>query len=104
MIKLSINFRRKSFKDKGSFRISATRDWRRFLIIFFILIMLVLAFSLYLFSKISEDDIFQVEVNSSSRVETIDRERLRQTLDYFDQKEKNLEQILKTKLDIIDPS
>lgn len=62
---------------------NAYRDWRWLLVVFFVLLIVVVGINVYIFMKINRGEIFQSDKTATAQAETIDRDRLKQTIDYY---------------------
>jgi len=78
--------------------------WNIIVCMFVVINISLMAFSGYLFLKISSGDIFKIESDVSVMIDTIDRTLLRDTLEVFEKKEIELEELKKKRPSVIDPS
>ena len=81
---LKINRLLKSIKD--FFKINPHKHWIFVLYTFFILVSILIIFSLYLLYKIKEEKVFQVEINQSSTQSLLKESLLKKTTDLQDEK------------------
>lgn len=91
-------------KDKLKIEISPYRDWGIFLAIFFILLIVIAIASAYLFIQIKNEEIFTKERALEEEIEMLDIKALKSTIEFFDVRDENFNNILEQKPDIIDPS
>ena len=101
-IKEKISFKGGRDKSKIDFRIY--RDWGIVLVIFFILLALIAVVNVYLFTLINNGEIFEKERPPEEDIEMLNTKMLKNTIDFFDTRAENFENILKQKPDIVDPS
>lgn len=87
------------------FGTSPEADWRIILISTIILAVLVLAFSVFLFTKIDKREIFVVEKSEEQREKALDISLLRETVFYYQNKALEFERIKNaTSTEAVDPS
>lgn len=91
--------------DKEKLEIKPYRIWLFILSSFAILLILILLFGVIIFLNISSDKAFAIK-QSGQRVfkDTLDKERLNNILEYYDDKRVLLEQRMRSPLRIDDPS
>ncbi|MFA5934141.1 MAG: hypothetical protein WC795_02900 [Candidatus Paceibacterota bacterium] len=90
-------------KDELSF-VQQEKHWRLIIIYMFVGGISVGIFSAYLFWEINNDGIFQADTSTTSYTEPINRDKLNNVLDYFDQKNKKSAAILANPPKVVDPS
>lgn len=78
--------------------------WSGLLIGFPVFIMLIAGWSTYLFVGISRESIFTGPVQEPERVQTIDREQLRTTLDFFQARTAQFEALKLSPPEAVDPA
>lgn len=79
-------------------------DWRLILVSNFIILIIFIVFSFYLFIQISEDDIFISEVEDGALIDSLNRSLLNDTLDDFREKSSFFEGIQNNRPKVIDPT
>jgi len=101
MIKI---FPRSRGKDKTKIQFKPGRDWAVLLGIFFLLLIFVAAANTYLFIQINTDQIFTQKRTTGEEIEMLDTETLKSTIELFDARSENFDNLLKQKPSIVDPS
>ena len=81
-----------------------TRDWIIILGTFATLNIIIIILSTFLFLQINKGEIFLVEAVSSSKVDSIDKVLLEETLSFFKEKERVFESLKRNKPVLVDPS
>jgi len=92
---------KKSFK-KGGLHINPDIYWGLTLAIAFILALIFVIFGFYLFAKINKE-LTMIEPNNVE-VETINKSKIDETLEYFSSREKKSSGIINSPSPVIDPS
>ena len=78
--------------------------WRTMLIGIFVLLLSVAIFSFFIFTKVSNDDFINKNIDSRKAPELINRKKLDQVLQKFDDRAKASVQILTNPIVVSDPS
>jgi anaerobic C4-dicarboxylate transporter len=78
--------------------------WRTMLISTFVLLLSVAIFSFFIFTKVSNDDFINKNIDSRKAPELINRKKLDQVLQKFDDRAKASVQILTNPIVVSDPS
>ena len=93
---------KKSFKKKS---ISASPElfWHLLLTIALLIILGSAVFGFFLFMKVNQESVFNVE-DSGEKLKTTNKERIDKVLDYFSARAEKSNQILNSPSSIIDPS
>lgn len=93
-------FKRKPFDISHS----PESDWK-WLLIFFIFANIISAtLNFYMFQRINRGDIFTVEEDMSTQVDTIDRKGLLEVIQYFEEQKERLNNLAEEKTQVVDPS
>lgn len=82
----------------------AGRDWELMLLSFLILFLLCGVGSVLLFRGISRDELFQVEIREENETSFVDSALLKKTIDFYENKARNLEEIIAHPKALLDPS
>lgn len=90
--------------NKLHYHLDVSKIWRKILLIFIVANAIIIGFNVYLFLQINSGEIFIVENNETISVKTIDRALLRNTIDLFEIKEIEFDNLKNNKPKIIDPS
>lgn len=80
------------------------RDWELLLAFFFLLLILAGIGGVFLFQDISRGEIFQVEQSAQNNTFAVDRDLLTKTIDFYQNKARNLEEITAHPKVLVDPS
>ena len=91
-----------SFKRRNS-EINPNLFWIFIFFTGFFLMLLVFVFGYYIFTQISKGLVLKMD-DISGRVETVKRERLEKTLEYFSLRKQKSNQILNSPSPVVDPS
>ncbi len=86
------------------FGVSPNADWKVLFVFFFIILTIVLSLGIFLFVKINNGSLFVVKTETSAVAPKINVDQLSRTIEYYDERAKNLEDIRKNKVSIPDPS
>lgn len=78
--------------------------WRTMLIGTFVLLLSVAAFSFFIFTRVSNDDFIDKNIDSRKAPELINKKKLDQVLQKFDDRAKASVQILTNPIVVTDPS
>jgi len=81
-----------------------TRDWKIILGAFTALNIVIIILSTFLFLQINKGEIFLVDSTSPSTVDSIDKVLLKETLSFFEEKERVFESLKRNKPTLVDPS
>lgn len=92
------------FSKKKQSLTNIKRDWSVILLVFSLLVIISLVFSIYLFSQISKGEIFIVHLEKTDGIEAIDKELLQKTLSFFEDKENRFNELRENKPIFVDPS
>lgn len=84
--------------------ITPHRGWKTLVWIVIFLGLVLIIFSLYLFSKIQKDELFNVKEIEEANTENINEPLLEKILNSFKQKEINREKLANEEIDFVDPS
>lgn len=84
--------------------ITAYRDWKILVSIFLVINIFIAAGSFYLFIKINKEEVFLLEYTGLILVDRIDKDRLNEVVEIFEDKKERFELLLKQKPKIADPS
>ncbi len=79
-------------------------DWRLLLASSFVVLLMLAAFSFYLFIQISKDEIFISQTEEVIIIDTLNRSLLNETLDAFREKASRLKEIQRKRPKVIDPT
>jgi type II secretory pathway component PulC len=91
-------------KYKKHYLINASTDWHMLLIIFIIVTIVAVSFSVYLFMQINKGEIFVVKQDESVLSDSIDRTLLKETLSLYEEKSRNFEELKINRPSVVDPS
>jgi|GEM_PF-4801219 len=78
---------------KNIFKINPYKNWKFLLSIFFILIFILILFSLFLIYKIKKGQIFQVTIEQIDKKSLLDENLLKKTTEYQNRKIEKLNSI-----------
>ena len=92
---------KKSFKE-NNLSIKSDFYWKIFLFLATFLILISFIFGYYFFTKI-EQEFIPPKGDTGLKIETVKKERIKNTLDYFSQKTKKTNEILNSSSSILDP-
>ena len=81
-------------KDRDSSRFNPDKHWRLLLRLFFIFLVASAVFSAFVFREINKEEIFRVPGKKAAPIEPVNRERLKNIVDSFDQKKTFSEDII----------
>jgi hypothetical protein len=84
--------------------VAPQKDWRLFLGFFFLINIVAVILSAYLFAEINAGSIFQTEPNQAITVETLDREALADVLSRLNERALLFEHYGRNKPNLIDPA
>ncbi|MBI2630649.1 hypothetical protein HYW73_00325 [Candidatus Nomurabacteria bacterium] len=101
-MKIEIFKNKKKFK-KGGFHTNPNIGWEIILLITFILVVLSLAFGVYLFVRTNEE-FGASATNGSSQVKIVKKDRIEKALQYFSLRGQKSKEILNSPSPVIDPS
>jgi len=102
-MKIEILKMKKSFK-KGGFHTNPNIGWEFILCIAFVIILASFIFGFYLFKKTNEEFIIPITDTNGGQVEMVKKERIKNVLEYFSEREKKSIEILNSPSPIVDPS
>ncbi|MCX6747767.1 MAG: hypothetical protein NTW98_02370 [Candidatus Nomurabacteria bacterium] len=88
---------------KSSWVINPDIYWRYLIVLSAVLMVVLFAFAFYLFSNINSKNVEEENVNVV-RLQTINKERLDNVIEYFSKREKVSENIIRLPSRVIDPS
>lgn len=91
-------------KDKLKMEMTPRSDWRTLVIVFVVLVIAVGSASFYIFIQIDRDEIFLAEEGEKARVKAFDAQKLKDTIQDFEQRKTDLETLRAERPNIIDPS
>jgi hypothetical protein len=100
----SFNHARLSRWPEPSAIMNPVRDWKIFLGVCFVLMLVVALFNGYLFFKINSGEIFQAAPRQVKPIETLDRALLEEVLEYMRNQATLFNHYLQHKPNLIDPS
>ena len=80
------------------------KSWKMLLVAFTVVKVGVIIFSSYLFFRINSGEIFIVKQDTAISVDTINRTLLKDTIESFEKKAIEFEQLKTNRPDVIDPS
>lgn len=101
-MKIGFSKKEKNFKKSRS-RLSPNIFWKISIFVVFIVVILSSFFGYYLFMKTTEEFVLE-EVGVSGPADTIKKERIQKSLDYFSLREKKSNEILNFPAPVSDPS
>ena len=78
--------------------------WKKIFILFIVINVIVVIISSYLFFKINYGEIFLVDSNTNVSIETVNRTLLLDTINFFEIKEKEFDNLKTNKVNLVDPS
>jgi len=84
--------------------ITVYRDWRVVVAVFLSLNILIIASSFYLFVKINKEEIFLLENTGLVWVDRIDKGKLLDAVNLYEQREDEFQSLLRKRPQISDPS
>lgn len=93
----------KQDRDKLKIEITPYRDWKILVKVFFVVLVVLVATHVYVFVQLSNDTLF-AQKDVTDTVITFNKDRLLQTVDYYDAKEATYREILETKPSVVDPA
>lgn len=79
------------------------RDWVIALILFLILSFLMTLVDYLIYKKVENKEFFAIESYRSVSVKTLNRSKLEETVDFFEEKEERFQNLLNQDPDYIDP-
>ncbi|TAL48783.1 hypothetical protein EPN83_03240 [Patescibacteria group bacterium] len=91
-------------RDFPTLSTRAARDWRLVLLSALLMTILVVAFNLLLFVKVSKGEVFVIKQGSDAVQGAIDENLLRQTLSRFEERAAILESLKTRPVSLPDPS
>jgi len=91
-------------KDRTKVRVNPQREWDILTGVFGILLAGLLALNIWLFSLIEQEKIFFTQVLEDVSVVSIDLEKYKETLDFFDTKKEAFDDLVDSKPFVVDPS
>ncbi|MFZ2048866.1 MAG: hypothetical protein WAV25_01025 [Minisyncoccia bacterium] len=84
--------------------VSPNADWKVLFTVFLILTVSVFALGVYMFIAIANGDIFLVEKPATTTERSLDSEKIKKTVLYYETRAKKLEEIKSSNNRIVDPS
>lgn len=97
-------FKERQKRTKPLFGADAYDDWKKLMIIFLSINVLILLWSGYLFFQINQGNIFAVPPTASSAVENSTKNNLSSILNIYDGREKHFEDLRSAKPASTDPA
>jgi len=88
-----INFKKKAKKDSGRLELNTERDWFLMVGLFAFIILVILMYGIYMAVFIDKKKIYK-EADIGISIETINREKLKNTLEEYNQKNLLFEEML----------
>lgn len=96
-------FKIKKDYKKENFKINFNFYWKIVVILFFLSVVASFAFAYNLFMEVNKEDSSMIEKNSV-KIGDKEKEKIKDILEYFAEREKKSIEILNSKTSIIDPS
>jgi len=96
-------FKKKKKYQKNFFKNNVSFFWKLILFLFFVFLLIIVFFSFHTFKKINQETIFLNE-EIELIIKNQEKDKLKDILNYFSQKELKTEEIFETDFLIIDPS
>ena len=91
-------------RHPGFYAVNPQRDWKRIVVGFLAIVLISLAIHGYIFWKINKGEIFLANGVNEENVQTIDRTKLKQLMDYYDSREARLAGLHASTTPMRDPS
>ena len=90
--------------QKKKYDLSPERDWRIVLVFFITVNLLIGIFGVYMFFEVRSGDFFRVSVEERQIGKTINREVMRETIDYYKTRKQRLTDLKVNGTAVVDPS
>ncbi|MEI7765529.1 MAG: hypothetical protein WCI93_03000 [bacterium] len=96
-------FKRKNKYKKEDFKINIDLFWRSLIVVTLLLIAISFLFAYNLFKQVSGEQNLLVDQNSQ-KISSKEKEKIKNALDYFSEREKISAEILSSPAHVVDPS
>lgn len=92
-------------KDKLKSILTPHRDWKIIVVTFFLSFIVLIAANMYFFTQINNEKIFfKAEEGEVEDFEVLDVLGLKETIEFFENKENKFNTLVEEKFEIVDPS
>ena len=102
-MKIKFFKREKNFSKKESLWLNINLYWELAVCFMFVMTALAVFFGYYLFMQINKEPVMPLN-SGGEQVETVKKERIEKTLEYFSLRKQKSDQILNSPSSVIDPS